>query len=210
MIFGAPCPSAPPRVRNGRGPGEGCGSARKTGQTGQTGQKDRQLSNRGADDVQNRTAAQDVLQITRVPTRDPTGADFAGVPRKRFWLQRCAFLATGSERVPTGADCASRSDSSSRTGLVTNHAGADAGADGYRLRRRAAETRLAAAPCVSCSGIRAGADGCRLRHPNHSPTSTPPSVRAQRSMLCLRDRDFPISTNISHLSELNQTGAKLG
>ena len=144
--------------------------------------------NRGADDVQNRTAAQDVLQITRVPTRDPTGADFAGVPRKRFWLQRCAFLATGSERVPTGADCASRSDSSSRTGLVTNHAGADAGADGYRLRRRAAETRLAAAPCVSCSGIRAGADGCRLRHPNHSPTSTPPSVRAQRSMLCLRDR----------------------
>ena len=149
--------------------------------------------NRGMDDVQNRTAAQDVLQITRVPTRDPTGADFAGVPRKRFWLQRCAFLATGSERVPTGADCASRSDSSSRTGLVTNHAGADAGADGYRLRRRAAETRLAAAPCVSCSGIRAGADGCRLRHPNHSPTSTPPSVRAQRSMLCLRDRDFPIS-----------------
>ena len=139
MIFGAPCPSAPPRVRNGRGPGEGCGSARKTGQTGQTGQKDRQPPlppgapppkvleppsprrpwapwgssgllfsniNRGADDVQNRTAAQDVLQITRVPTRDPTGADFAGVPRKRFWLQRCAFLATGSERVPTGADCA--------------------------------------------------------------------------------------------------------
>ena len=192
MIFGAPCPSAPPRVRNGRGPGEGCGSARKTGQTGQTGQKDRQPPlppgapppkvleppsprrpwapwessgllfsniNRGADDVQNRTAAQDLLQITRVPTRDPTGADFAGVPRKRFWLHRCAFLATGSERVPTGADCASRSDSSSRTGLVTNHAGADAGADGYRLRRRAAETRLAAALCVSCSGRQAVADG---------------------------------------------------
>ena len=105
-----------------------------------------------------RIPAQDVLQITRVPTRDPTGSDFAGAPRKRFWLQRCAFLATGSERVPTGADCASRSDSSSRTGIVANHAGADAGADGYRLRRRAAETRLAAALCVSCSGIRTGAD----------------------------------------------------
>ena len=63
---------------------------------------------RGADDVQNRTPAWVLLQNTRVPTRVPAGADLAGVLRKRFWLQRRAVLAAGAERVPTGADCASR------------------------------------------------------------------------------------------------------
>ena len=53
-----------------------------------------------------RLPAQDLLQTTRVPTRVQTGTDFAGVLRKRVWLQRRAFLAAGSERVPTGADCA--------------------------------------------------------------------------------------------------------
>ena len=48
------------------------------------------------------------MQNTRVPTRVPAGADLAGVLRKRFWLQCRAVLAAGAERVPTGADCASR------------------------------------------------------------------------------------------------------
>ena len=55
-----------------------------------------------------RIAAHDLLPKTQVPTRVPAGADLAGVLRKRFRLQRRAFLAAGAERVPTGADCASR------------------------------------------------------------------------------------------------------